>query len=120
MLKLFAGVLLGLLVLLGVTSGSQGASNEETKGPRALDFTVDSIDGKPVDLSQYKGKVVLIVNVASKCGFTPQYKGLEGLYEKYSKDGLVILGFPSNDFGRQEPGSNEQISEFCHSKFGVK
>src|SRR6266699_2483748 len=87
------------------------------KGP--LDFTVQDIDGKDVKLSDYKGKVVLIVNVASKCGFTPQYTGLEALYEKYKDQGFVILGFPANNFGKQEPGSNDQIKEFCASKFSV-
>ena len=84
-----------------------------------LDFKVEDIDGKQADLSQYKGKVVLIVNVASKCGNTPQYKGLEALYKKFAGEGLVVLGFPANDFGRQEPGSNEQIKEFCTSKYDV-
>jgi glutathione peroxidase len=87
------------------------------KGP--LDFTVKDIDGKDVKLSDYKGKVVLIVNVASKCGYTPQYKGLEALYEKYKDQGFVILGFPANNFGKQEPGSNDQIKEFCSSTYNV-
>jgi glutathione peroxidase len=75
------------------------------------------INDKETDLSQYKGKVVLIVNVASKCGNTPQYKGLEALYKKYGDKGLVIIGFPANDFGKQEPGSNEEIKQFCTSKY---
>jgi glutathione peroxidase len=79
-----------------------------------------SLDGKEVDLSTYKGKVVLIVNVASQCGLTPQYEGLEALYEKYGKDGLVILGFPANEFGKQEPGTDGEIAEFCSSNYGVK
>lgn len=82
-------------------------------------FEVKAKDGKPVSLSQYQGKVVLIVNVASQCGFTPQYAGLEELYKKYKDRGLVILGFPSNQFGAQEPGSNEEIQEFCQLNFGV-
>jgi glutathione peroxidase len=77
------------------------------------------LDGKDVELSQYQGKVVLIVNVASKCGYTPQYEGLQKLYDKYKKDGLVVLGVPANEFGRQEPGSNEEIAKFCESKYGV-
>lgn len=84
-----------------------------------LDHKVDSIDGKPVDLSQYKGKVVLVVNVASHCGNTKQYTNLENLYQKYSEQGLTILGFPANEFGKQEPGSNEEIAEFCKSKYQV-
>ncbi len=85
----------------------------------ALDFTLNSIDGKPAPLSEYRGKVVLIVNVASKCGFTPQYTGLEKIYEKYKAQGFVILGFPANNFGLQEPGTNEEIKTFCSSKYQV-
>ncbi|MFM8891531.1 MAG: glutathione peroxidase, partial [Planctomycetia bacterium] len=75
--------------------------------------------GTPVDLGSYKGKVVLIVNVASRCGYTPQYAGLQKLYETYKDKGLVVLGFPANEFGAQEPGTDPQISEFCSSKYGV-
>jgi glutathione peroxidase len=78
-----------------------------------------TIDGKPVDLASYKGKVVLIVNVASRCGATPQYAGLQKLYDTYKDKGLVVLGFPANDFGAQEPGSDAQIAEFCTSKYSV-
>ena len=85
-----------------------------------LDFKVKTIDGKEQNLSDYKGKVVLFVNVASKCGLTPQYKGLEALYEKYKDQGFVILGFPANNFGSQEPGSNEEIKQFCTSKYDVQ
>jgi glutathione peroxidase len=84
-----------------------------------LQFTVKDIDGKDVNLSDYKGKVVMIVNVASKCGNTPQYAGLEKMYEKYKDQGFVILGFPANNFGSQEPGSNSQIKEFCSSTYHV-
>ncbi|MDZ7723206.1 MAG: glutathione peroxidase [candidate division KSB1 bacterium] len=84
-----------------------------------LDFTVQSIDGESVDLAQYKGNVVLIVNTASKCGFTPQYDGLQDLYETYKDSGFTVLGFPANNFANQEPGSNEQIQEFCSAEFGV-
>ena len=83
------------------------------------DFKMKDIDGKDVSLSQYKGKVLLIVNVASLCGNTPQYKDIEALYEKYKDKGLVILGFPANNFMGQEPGSNEKIKEFCTSKYAV-
>lgn len=78
-----------------------------------------TIDGTVVDLASYKGKVVLIVNVASRCGATPQYAGLQKLYDTYKDKGLVVIGFPANDFGGQEPGSDPQIAEFCSSKYGV-
>lgn len=82
-------------------------------------FTVDDIDGNPVSLSQYRGKVMLIVNVASKCGFTPQYAGLEHLYQKYKEQGLVVLGFPANNFANQEPGTNAEIKTFCTTHYSV-
>jgi len=83
------------------------------------DFTVDDIHGKPVKLSRYKGKALLIVNTASKCGFTPQYKGLETLYGKLKGKGLEVLGFPCNQFGAQEPGTAEEIESFCEINYGV-
>jgi glutathione peroxidase len=83
------------------------------------EFSLLSIDGAPAPLSAYKGKVVLIVNVASQCGYTPQYAGLEKLYEKYKERGFVILGFPANNFGAQEPGSNEEIKSFCSRNYNV-
>jgi glutathione peroxidase len=83
-------------------------------------FTVTTIDGQPKSLADYKGKVLLIVNVASECGFTPQYEGLEALYEKYKDQGFVILGFPSNDFGHQEPGTEAEIKAFCSRNYAVK
>jgi glutathione peroxidase len=83
------------------------------------DFSADSLSGKPVNLSEYKGKVLLIVNTASKCGFTPQYKGLEQLYLKYKDRGLEILGFPCNQFGAQEPGTSSEIASFCEINYGV-
>ncbi len=85
----------------------------------ALDFTLNSIHGRPAPLADYKGKVVLIVNVASHCGMTPQYEGLEALYRKYKEQGLVILGFPANNFGAQEPGTNEEIQTFCSRTYDV-
>jgi len=92
---------------------AQAAEKETKKAPEALNFKMKSLTGKTVDLSKYKGKVVMIVNVASQCGLTPQYEGLEELHEKYADKGLAILGFPANEFGAQEPGSDEEISEFC-------
>ena len=83
------------------------------------DFTLNSIDGQPTPLAQFKGKVVLIVNVASRCGFTPQYAGLETLYNKYKDRGVVVLGFPANNFLWQEPGTNEAIKAFCSTKYHV-
>jgi len=102
------------LVLTGValTAALFGASS-------VLDFNLKSIDGKPAPLSQYQGKVVLLVNVASRCGYTPQYEGLERVYEKYKDKGFVILGFPANNFGGQEPGTDEEIKTFCSSKYSV-
>jgi glutathione peroxidase len=88
--------------------------------PPVLRFTMKSLNGQDVNLGQYQGKVLLIVNTASKCGFTPQYAGLERLHEKYADRGLAILGFPSNDFGHQEPGTDEQIGQFCTANYGVK
>jgi glutathione peroxidase len=81
--------------------------------------TIKNIDGQETNLSKYKGKVCLVVNVASQCGYTPQYKGLEALYQAYKDKGLEILGFPSNDFGAQEPGTEEQIKQFCSTKYDV-
>jgi glutathione peroxidase len=83
------------------------------------DISVKDIDGKNVSLGDYKGKVILIVNVASKCGFTPQYKALEATYEKYKDKGFVILGFPCNQFANQEPGTDEEIKQFCTSKYFI-
>ena len=83
------------------------------------DFTMKSIDGQPVSLKTYSGKVVMVVNVASKCGFTPQYAGLEKLYEKYKDRGFVIVGVPANNFAQQEPGTNEEIKKFCTNKYNV-
>jgi glutathione peroxidase len=84
------------------------------------DFTLSSIDGQPAPLAAYKGKVVMLVNVASRCGFTPQYSALESIYEKYKDGGFVIVGIPANNFGAQEPGTNQEIKTFCSSKYNVK
>jgi len=110
----------------GVEANSKGdssvAKNPEypnVKVPAVLNFVVKDIDGKPVNLGRYTGKVVMFVNVASKCGNTPQYAPLEALYKKYKSKGLVILAFPANDFGMQEPGSDKEIKEFCSSTYKV-
>ncbi len=86
----------------------------------AYQFKMTRIDGKPMPLAQYKGKVMLVVNTASFCGFTPQYEGLEALYESYRDKGLVLVGVPSGDFKGQEYGTNKEIKEFCESKFGIR
>ena len=87
--------------------------------PSIYDFTVKDIKGAPVSLDRYRGQVLLIVNTASECGFTPQYKGLEALYEKLGPRGLTVLGFPCNQFGGQEPGSEGEIEQFCEVNYGV-
>ena len=96
-----------------------GAPATQPSAVSPLTFTVKDIDGKDYDLAQLKGKVVMIVNVASKCGLTKQYAGLEKLYEKYKDRGLVIVGFPANNFGGQEPGTEEEIKTFCSTKYNV-
>lgn len=85
----------------------------------AYDFSFETLDGKPLPLADFKGKPMLIVNTASKCGFTGQYKGLQALYDKYKDKGLVVIGVPSNDFGQQEPGSAGEIKKFCELNYGV-
>lgn len=110
MIKLFT---LGALFAMSATA----ALAADAKSP--LDYTLNGIDGKPVDLSKFKGQVVLVVNVASKCGNTPQYKGLEEVYKKYNDKGLTVLGFPANEFGAQEPGTDAEIADFCKSTYSV-
>lgn len=96
-------------------------NNDAPKPKSVLDFKMKNIDGKEVNLKKYKGNVLLIVNTASKCGYTPQYEGLQAIYEKYQNRGFYVLGFPANNFGGgQEPGTNEEIKEFCESKYKVK
>jgi len=106
-----------LLSLLALASPALASENP----PMSLyDFTAQTLDGKPQSLSAYKGKVALVVNTASECGYTPQYAGLEKLYEQNKDKGFVILGFPSNDFGAQEPGSSVDIAKFCETKYHVR
>ena len=96
---------------------TKGQDNKSTVN--FFQFKAKSLQGKEISMKSYEGKVVLVVNTASKCGFTPQYKGLESLYEKFKDKGLVILGFPCNQFGSQEPGSETEIGEFCTKNYGV-
>jgi glutathione peroxidase len=119
---------LGLMASMGYT-GSGGESTDTTETHTKKETTMEATDyktiefttitGEPTDLDQFKGKVVLIVNTASKCGFTPQYEGLERLYEARKDEGFVIIGFPANNFGNQEPGSNKEILRFCQTKYHV-
>jgi glutathione peroxidase len=110
---LLCGALLGLGIVQGVSA------QDKKGGSPVLEQKMTSLAGKPVELSEYKGKVLLIVNTASRCGATPQYEDLQALHEKYSKEGLVVLGFPCNQFGKQEPGDSEQIATFCKKNYGV-
>jgi glutathione peroxidase len=108
------------LALLAAAVQADSKDKGDKKVPAVLNFKMKGIDGKDVDLARYQGKVVLFVNVASQCGYTKQYKQLQALHDKYAKDGLAIVGVPANEFGAQEPGTNEEIAKFCDSKFGVK
>lgn len=118
-----------LAAALAITAGAPGceqkarAKDSPTPQEKTMqtlyDFQATDVDGKPVSLDRYRGKVVLIVNVASKCGFTPQYEGLEQLHRKHREQGLVVLGFPCNQFGEQEPGTESEIKAFCSSEYGV-
>jgi len=123
-LNLSKGVaLFACSILLGACQHK--ASNEPTHMKEAANVDLYSaeartLEGQPVPLAQYRGRVTLVVNVASECGFTPQYSGLQQLYERYEARGLTVLGFPSNDFGGQEPGSAQEIRTFCSSKYHVK
>ncbi|MGQ1910697.1 glutathione peroxidase [Marinifilum sp. RC60d5] len=110
-----------LIVLVGFYTGQSIAQNKEKKccSKSLYSYKMSSLQGDEVNLDQYKGKVVLVVNTASKCGLTPQYKGLEAMYKKYKDQGFVILGFPSNQFAKQEPGSSKEIADFCQKNYGV-
>ncbi len=117
-----AAIAITLTFASGIVAMAGGGPREQGSKkacPPALDFVTKTIDGADKSLCDYSGNVVVIVNVASKCGYTPQYKGLEELNAKYRERGLRVLGFPSNDFGGQEPGTEAEIKEFCTSKFGV-
>jgi glutathione peroxidase len=127
-------ILGGLLTAIGLVSGGgssdllelslaqakqEGAILMAAQTPMVYDFTLNDIDGKPVSLSQFRGKVLLLVNTASFCGNTPQYTDLEKMYEQYREKGFEILAFPANNFGQQEPGTNEEIKTFCYTKYSL-
>ena len=101
--------------MISVLGNNANADNEKI----AYDFNFKDLDGTPLNLSEYRGKVIVAINVASQCGFTSQYEDMQQVWEKYRSKGIVILGIPSNDFGKQEPGSNEDIKNFCEAKFGI-
>jgi glutathione peroxidase len=113
-------LLAGLVLLAPGFAAADDKDKGDKKVPAVLSFKMKALDGKETDLSQYQGKVVLFVNVASECGYTPQYKGLQELHAKYAKDGLVVIGVPANEFGAQEPGSDQEIATFCTTNYGVK
>ncbi len=119
MAQTFASFILLLLTSFLVLSPAVMLTASEKGAERIYDFTMTSIEGKPVPLSSYKGRVILIVNVASQCGFTPQYKGLEALYLRYKDRGFTILGFPANNFGHQEPGTDVEIKTFCSTNYNI-
>ena len=108
---------LALISAAAMASVASAASAADTSN--AYQFSFVSIDGKPLPLSEFKGKTVLVVNTASQCGYTPQYTQLEAIYKKYKDKGLIVLGVPSNDFGGQEPGSNAEIKKFCEGNYDV-
>ncbi len=108
------------VAILMAATLSIASVNADEEGSKVYDYKLTSLAGKEVDMEKYKGKVMLIVNVASKCGLTPQYEQLQALHEKYSEDGLAVVGFPCNQFGSQEPGTSAQISEFCTENYGVE
>ncbi len=110
-----------LVKAMGAESNSNATANNVGKGTAKTmyDFTLKDSKGRDVKLDEFRGRVVMLVNVASKCGYTPQYEGLQKIYERYREQGFTILGFPANNFGAQEPGTNEEIQEFCRINYGV-
>lgn len=114
MCKVLSWVVLATVVMVGTARADEG----EKWGP-ALRFKMAALDGQEVDLSRYAGRVVLVVNVASKCGLTPQYQELQALHQRFADQGLAVLGFPCNQFGGQEPGTADEIRDFCQSNYGV-
>ncbi|MBG1232446.1 glutathione peroxidase [Aestuariivirga litoralis] len=112
MRKFVSSLVTALFILTGVYT-------VQATDQSVFDFTLPGLDGKPLPLEQFRGRAVLLVNTASECGYTPQYDGLEKLWEQYKARGLVVIGVPSNDFGGQEPGKSEEIAQFCRKNFGV-
>ena len=104
-----------LIMIMSFFSANVTASYDKI----AYDFKFNDLDGSPLNLSEYKDKVIVVVNVASQCGFTSQYENMQQVWEKYEKKGIIMLGVPSNDFGNQEPGNSEEIKNFCEAKFGI-
>lgn len=116
----YINIFAAIAIILGIGLAFNSTKSQEKKMNQSIyDFKVKTIEGNEKSLADYKGKVLLIVNVASKCGYTPQYKDLEAVYEKYKSQGLEILGFPCNQFGSQEPGTNKEIAQFCTLNYGV-
>ena len=113
MLKQITAIL--LLIMISLFGNKLSADYEKL----AYDFQFNDLDGSALNLSDYRGKVIIVVNVASQCGFTKQYEDMQNVWEKYQSKGIVMLGIPSNDFGKQEPGSNKDIKNFCEAKFGI-
>jgi len=111
---------LSVLAVAAGLAAAGAAAQPASQPPKSLDFCMKNLQGKDVPLAAYRGKVLLVVNVASKCGLTPQYEQLEALHEKYGPKGLAILAFPCNQFGNQEPGTPAEIEQFCRTKYGVK
>jgi glutathione peroxidase len=111
-------LLSGLVVVLLSTLPASAHAASSCSAP--FNHQLTSLQGQPADLCEYQGKVVMVVNTASYCGYTPQYKALEAIYEKYKAQGFVVLGFPANDFGGQEPGSNAEVADFCERTYKVK
>ena len=119
-LKIASWAWLALAALLVGVAGAAEKREESPKPQPLPDFALKRLDGSADSLGAHRGQVLLIVNVASQCGYTPQYKGLQALYERYREHGFSILGFPSNDFGKQEPGSDQEIAKFCRANYGVE
>src|SRR5215203_565896 len=115
----FAAIFGVIAVAFGAAFLVHHGKSVSASSPSILDFTMKDIDGKNVKLKKYKGKVLLVVNTASKCGYTPQYEGLQAIYDKYNAQGFSVLGFPANNFGGQEPGTESEIKEFCTTKYKV-
>jgi len=110
---------MGAMLMVLMDNGHTSAVDKQKEKTAVLQWTMPSLAGEDIDLAQYQGHVLLIVNVASACGYTPQYKGLQALHTTYAAQGFAVLGFPCNQFGQQEPGSAAQIATFCAQRYGV-